>query len=70
MATGNQDPDLTDGNVDTSGRVRLRPSHPRVVSPGAMEIRKVWILDGKKPFRKRAVLLVKFTQGLQRNGIR
>ena len=34
-AKGNQDPDLRDGSVDTSGRVRLRSSRLQVISLGA-----------------------------------
>ena len=43
VATGYQDPDLKDSNVDTSGRVSLRSSHLQVISLGA--IRKWKILD-------------------------
>lgn len=35
VAKGYQGPDLGDGSVDTSGRVRLRSSHLQVISLGA-----------------------------------
>ena len=36
VASGYQDPDLEDGNVDTPGRVSLRASHLHVVTLGAI----------------------------------
>ena len=49
---GCQDPDLRDGNVDTSGCVSLRSSHLRVISLGALKIRQNWSLDDKNASRK------------------
>ena len=40
-AKGSQEPDLKDSIVDTSGRVSIRPSHRKVVSPSA---REKWVL--------------------------
>ena len=51
VAKGNQDPDLQDGLVDTSGRVSLPSSRLQVVSLGAIENWKLWNLDIKNALR-------------------
>ena len=50
VAKGFQDPDLTEGPVDTSGCVSLRSSHLQVVSLSALNKWKIWSLDIKNAF--------------------
>ena len=50
VAKGFQDPDLTEGLVDTSGCVSLRSSHLQVVSLSALNKWKIWSLDIKNAF--------------------
>ena len=51
VAKGYQDPDLKDGNVDTSGRVTLRSNHLQVILLGALDKGKIWRLDIKNARR-------------------
>ena len=50
VAKGFQDPDLTEGLVDTSGCVSLRSSHLQVISLSALQKWKLWSLDIKNAF--------------------
>ena len=54
LAKGFRDPYLKDGSVDAPGCTSLRPSHPRIISPGTIEkwkfrsldIRNAWLRAG------------------------
>ena len=70
VAKGFQDPDLTEGLVDTSGCVSLRSSHLQVASLSALNKWKIWSLDIKMRSCKQMDLIVLFFRRLRTNGIR
>ena len=71
VAKGFQDPDLTEGLVDTSGCVSLRSSHLQVVSLSALNKWKIWSLDIKNAFLQADGFdRVVFFCMLRKNGIR
>ena len=45
VATGYQDPDLKDGNVDIAGCVRVGASHVQLIPLGAVKKRRAWSSD-------------------------
>ena len=71
VAKGFQDPDLTEGLVDTSGCVSLRSSHLQVASLSALNKWKIWSLDIKNAFLQADGFdRVVFFCRLRKNGIR